>query len=125
VYSDRHQQITDPQDNRQDQLSDRQYDRQDFRQDARENWQDDYDDRKRWDNRATGAAVFAGAAVVGSAISASTYDTLSCTNVFVDGVAQSNSSMPWHKRPLFEYGVVALPPVEKSCGQAKFAGFSS
>lgn len=61
----------------------------------------------------TGAAVVAGAAIVGSAITAAAYDDLSCTTVVVDGVRYSQCGSSWYK-PSYAGGdvtyIVVNPP---------------
>jgi hypothetical protein len=115
LRGERQDDFTDRQDDRQDYRDEVRDDRQDFREEARDDWQDYDDDRDdHWDNWATGAAVVAGAAIVGSAITAATYDDLDCTRVIVDGFTYSDCGGTWYK-PVYSdgdvtYVVVNAPP---------------
>jgi len=106
--------LGDRRDDRRDYRDDVRGDRQDYRDHVRDDRRDYYDDRyDRWDDWGRGAAVVAGAAIVGSAISAAAYDDLDCTTVVVDGVSSSRCGGTWY-RPAYSGGdvtyVVVDPP---------------
>jgi hypothetical protein len=91
LRGERQDDYTDRRDDRQDYRDEVRDDRQDYRDDVRDDRQDYYDDRyDRWDNWGAGAAVVAGAAIVGSAITAAAYYDLDCTTVIVDGFSYSD-----------------------------------
>jgi len=109
---------------RQEGREERTEDRYDHRDDAREDGQDHHYDHYHnddWDNwvgyAAAGTVVVAGAAVIGSTISESTYSELSCTpeKVEVDGITYVQCGGNWYM-PSFKGGevtyVVVDPPSE-------------
>jgi hypothetical protein len=108
--------LTDRRDDRRDYRDDVRDDRRDYRNDLRDDRRDYYDDRyDRWDDWGRGAAVVAGAAIVGSAISAAAYDDLDCTTVVVDGVSYSRCGSTWY-RPAYSGGDVTYVVVEPPSG---------
>ena len=115
MQGDRQDHRDDVRDDRQDYRGGVRDDRQDYRDNVRDDRQDFYDDHRygRWDNWATGAAVVAGAAVVGSAITAAAYSDLDCTTVVVNGVSYSQCGSTWYQ-PSYSGGdvtyVVVSPP---------------
>jgi hypothetical protein len=114
MRGERQDNFSDGRDDRQDHRDEYRDDRQDYRDDVRDDRQDYYDDRyDRWDNWGTGAAVVAGAAIVGSAITAAAYYDLDCTTVVVDGVSYSDCGSTWYQ-PAYSGGdvtyVVVDPP---------------
>jgi len=111
--STRQDTVTDRQENRQDYVSDRQDDRMDYREDAREDWQDYYDDRY-WDHWRGGSGFAAGVAI-GTAISAASFSSLSCSKtVTLAGATYYNCGTSWYKRAYsggsVTYVVVNPPP---------------
>ena len=110
---------------RQEYRGERRKDRYDYREDTREDWQDYHDGHYRyydddWDNwvgyAAAGTAVVTSAAVVGSTVSESKYEELSCTpeKVEVEGISYvkcgENWYMPTYKGGEIVYVVVNPPP---------------
>jgi hypothetical protein len=103
---------------RQQEVTDRQKNRQDAARDISDDWHGDWDDWDDWDDHwgyfAAGAAVVAGAYAVGTIISATTYSSLSCTNVIVHGITYSQCGTTWYQ-PTYSgadvtYIVVNPPP---------------
>jgi hypothetical protein len=102
---------------RQQEVTDRQQNRQDAARDISDDWHgdwDDWDDWHPWGYVAAGAAVVAGAYAVGTIISATTYSSLSCTNVIVNGITYSQCGTTWYQ-PTYSgsdvtYIVVNAPP---------------
>jgi hypothetical protein len=112
---DRRDDIAAGRDDRQDYRDQARDDRQDFRDEARDDRYDYYDDHDRWDNWATGAAVVAGAAIVGSAITAAAFYDLDCTTLVVDGITYSNCGGTWYQ-PAYSGGDVTYVVVEPPPG---------
>lgn len=113
---DRWDQREDVRDDRQDYRDEVRDDRQDYRDDVRDDRQDYYDDRyDHWDNWGRGAAVVAGAAIVGSAITAAQYNDLDCTTVVVDSISYSQCGDAWYQ-PSYSGGEVTYIVVEPPPG---------
>jgi hypothetical protein len=120
TQADRTQGRQDLQANRQQEITQRQQNRQGYAQGSREDWQDYHNDWDNWDNLggyvAAGAAVAAGAYVVGTIVNAASYSAMSCTptNVVVNGITYSQCGSTWYQ-PTYSgsdvsYVVVNPPP---------------
>jgi hypothetical protein len=111
VRGDRQQEVTDRQKNRQDTARDIS---DDYHHGG--HYDDDWDDWNHWGGWgyvAAGAAVVAGAYAVGTIISATTYSSLSCSNVIVNGITYSQCGSTWYQ-PTYSGGdvtyIVINPP---------------
>jgi hypothetical protein len=81
---------------RQQEVTERQANRQDAARDISDDYHgDDWDDW--WGYAAAGAAVVAGAYAVGTVISATTYSSMSCSKVIVNGITYSQCGSTWYQ----------------------------
>jgi hypothetical protein len=115
--SDRQEGRTERTEARQEGRTERAEGRQDAARDISDDWHDHHDDWDDWDGWgyfAAGAAVVAGAYAIGTVISATTYSSLSCTNIVVNGITYSQCGTTWYQ-PTYSgsevtYIVVNPPP---------------